>query len=143
MDLMHKGRFSRGSMELLVLKILSEKDCYGYEILQLAEEYSDGEVTFSAAALYAALYSFEENGYISSRTETIGRRRQRIYYHMEEAGREAFEEMRKAYRETEAGIRKILEHTAERQDTADSAGSCADPSKEPKAPAAEISGRRH
>ena len=104
------NRFTRGSMELLTLKILSEKDCYGYEILQLAEEYSQGAVTFSAGALYGVLYDFEETGCISSRTQKAGKRRQRVYYHLEEPGRKTFEGMREAYRETDAGIRKILEH---------------------------------
>lgn len=110
MNRIYKSRFTSRSMELLILKILSEKDCYGYEILQLAEAYSEGVVTFSAGALYPVLYDFEETGYISSRSEKVGQRRQRVYYHLEEPGRKAFAGMLESYQEIETGIRKILEH---------------------------------
>ena len=37
-----RDNFKKGSIEMLALKILSEKDCYGYELCQLMNERSNG-----------------------------------------------------------------------------------------------------
>ena len=39
-----KSNFRRGSVELMVLYLLSQKDCYGYQLTQLIEELTDGVI---------------------------------------------------------------------------------------------------
>lgn len=77
----------RGSMELLILALLEERSRHGYEIAQLIEERTGGEITFHAASLYPTLYRLEENGQIEGRwVERAGQRRRR-YYKLTPAGR--------------------------------------------------------
>lgn len=104
----YRDGFKKGSLELLILTILSEKDCYGYEISQLLKERSNRIISVPEGSLYPALYKLEENEYISKEKKLVGRRRERIYYHLEETGVAALREMEKAYQEISEGIASIL-----------------------------------
>ena len=104
----YRDGFKKGSLELLVLTILSDKDCYGYEISQLLKERSNHIISVPEGSLYPALYKLEENEYISKEKKLVGRRRERIYYHLEDSGRSALKEMEQAYQEISEGIASIL-----------------------------------
>lgn len=45
---------------MLALKILSEKDCYGYELCQLMNERSNGIIVVPEGSLYPALYKLAD-----------------------------------------------------------------------------------
>ncbi len=104
----YRDGFKKGSLELLILKILSEKDCYGYEITQLLKEHSKGAISVPEGSLYPALYKLEENGYVSNKKVLIGRRRERVYYHLEPSGQDYLQEITVAYWEVADGISSIL-----------------------------------
>jgi transcriptional regulator len=77
----------KGSAELLVLALLSERRRHGYEIAKLIEARSLGELRFHAASLYPTLYRLERRGLIVGRwVEQAGQRRRR-YYRLTPAGR--------------------------------------------------------
>ncbi len=59
-----KPNFIRGSVELLVLYLLSQKDYYGYELSQLMDSLSDGVIKIPIGSLYPALYKLIEYGFI-------------------------------------------------------------------------------
>ena len=40
----YKDRFKKGSVEMLLVKVLSEEDCYGYQITQIIKELSHGNI---------------------------------------------------------------------------------------------------
>ena len=73
--------------EMLFLKILEEKDCYGYEITHSIKERTNGEIDIKEGSMYPILYRLEELGYITSRKELVGKRMTRIYYHLEPSGK--------------------------------------------------------
>ena len=47
----NKNMFYRGYVELLVLKFLSEKDCYGYEIVKSIKRASKDKISLSVGTL--------------------------------------------------------------------------------------------
>ena len=66
-----------GSSTLLVLSLLAEKDCYGYEMIRTLEERSDKTFLYSEGTLYPILHKLESKGWVRSykeRTE-VGRDR--------------------------------------------------------------------
>jgi PadR family transcriptional regulator PadR len=76
----------RGSTELLILALLEERACHGYELAQQIEARSQGEISFHAASLYPTLYRMEGKDLIEGRwVEKPGQRRRR-YYRMTKAG---------------------------------------------------------
>lgn len=54
--------------------------------------------------MYPSLYRMLEKGYISDRKETVGKRRVRVYYHIETAGIEYYEEIKKEYFSLNRGV---------------------------------------
>ena len=61
----NKCNFRRGSVELLILHLLSQQDYYGYEISTLIREQTDGYLNIPVGSLYPALYKLIDAGYIS------------------------------------------------------------------------------
>ena len=55
-----RDNFKKGSIEMLALKLLSEKDCYGYELCQLMQERSDNIINVPEGSLYPALYKLAD-----------------------------------------------------------------------------------
>lgn len=103
-----RDNFKKGSIEMLALKILSEKDCYGYELCQLMNERSNGIIVVPEGSLYPALYKLADRNYISSYEKQVGIRRKRTYYHMESQGLSYLYELIDAYTEISNGITSIL-----------------------------------
>ena len=58
--------FQKGDLKYVILDLLKEKPCYGYEIIRALEERSFGFYTPSAGAVYPTLQMLEEMGYASA-----------------------------------------------------------------------------
>ena len=84
-----------GSTPMLLLKLLSEKDIYGYEIIDTLRARSQNVFEMKAGTLYPLLHSLEEKGLLS-------------VYELEVAGK-----VRKYYRITREGKRTLEEKQAE------------------------------
>lgn len=81
----NKSNFRRGSVELLILHLLSQQDYYGYEISTLIREQTDGYLNIPVGSLYPALYKLIDAGYISDYKKQVGRRQVNVYYHLEDS----------------------------------------------------------
>ena len=89
----------KGAAELVVLSFLEDEDHHGYELVQLIDERSGGELTFNFASLYATLYKLEERGLVHGRwVERSGQRRRR-YYRITEEGRKVLAAQRQEWRQ--------------------------------------------
>lgn len=99
--------FKRGTVELVVLSVLTKKDMYGYEIVKAVNEKSGGRFTLPLGTLYPIFYRFTESGYITDYDKVVNKRL-RKYYHLEEKGREYYEEMLCEYRKISEGVELIL-----------------------------------
>lgn len=87
----------RGSLELLVLALLEERDRHGYELAQLIEQRSEGAIAFHVASLYPSLYRMEARGLITGRwVEKAGQRRRRCYS-VTKAGRKTLASQRSVW----------------------------------------------
>lgn len=99
----------KGSAELLVLALVEVRPRHGYEISQIIEQRSDGDVRFKVASLYPLLYRLEKRGWLQGRwIEKAGQRRRR-YYRITRAGREVLAEQRKGWERFVAAINRIVE----------------------------------
>lgn len=103
-----KNSFKMGTVEMLVLFLLNQKDLYGYEISTLLSELSGGDYSLAEGSLYPILYRLLEKKYISDREVIVGKRRIRVYYHIEKSGKERLADLLDDYNTTSNGIDKIL-----------------------------------
>jgi PadR family transcriptional regulator PadR len=78
----------RGSLELIVLHLLSPGEAYGYEIVSRLTADSDGALAVSDGTLYPVLYRLERAGFVAVRWETPARGVPRKYYRLTDTGRQ-------------------------------------------------------
>jgi len=79
----------KGSIAVLILKLLSERDMYGYEIIQESLRRSDDAFEFKEGTLYPALHQLHKRGYLRSEWRTGESGKQRKYYSLTAVGRKA------------------------------------------------------
>ena len=106
--MLNTDNFKRGTVDLVVLSVLREKDMYGYEIVKAIEEKSGGRFQLPLGTLYPVLYRFLENGYLSDRDEIVNKRL-RKYYHLEKKGEEFYEAALAEYRKISEGVNMITQ----------------------------------
>ena len=106
--MLNTDNFKRGTVDLVVLSVLREKDMYGYEIVKAIEEKSGGRFQLPLGTLYPVLYRFLENGYLSDRDEIVNKRL-RKYYHLEKNGEEFYEAALAEYRKISEGVNMITQ----------------------------------
>ena len=104
--MLNTDSFKRGTVDLVVLSVLTEKDMYGYEIVKAVKEKSDGNYEIPLGTLYPVLYRFIENGYLSDRDEIVSKRL-RKYYHLEEKGKEYYKALLEEYKKISQGVNLI------------------------------------
>lgn len=112
----NKNYFINGITELLVLYLLNQKDYYVYEITKTIAELSEGNLLISQNTIYTATYKLENEHKISEYSKLVGKKRTRVYYHIEQSGRQYLEELITSYQMTIAGISKIMETQLEGQE---------------------------
>lgn len=102
--------FKRGTAEMLLLALLTQKDYYAYELSKALKESSHEQYDIQGPSLYTVLYRMQDRGFVSTWSEKIGRRT-RIYYHLLPAGKAYLERVLQEYRRVSNGIAAVLSQT--------------------------------
>lgn len=98
-----------GITDLLILDILSVEDSYAYEIEKKIQELSNQELTIPLNTVYTAIYKLEREGYITEYSKLVGRKRTRIYYHLEESGVSYVSELLESYQSLTTSVLATLD----------------------------------
>lgn len=91
-------RLQKGSAEMLVLAMLEERQRHGYEIAQLIEQRSNGDIRFQIPSLYPLLYRLERRGLVDGRWIEKPSERRRRFYRLTPAGRRALAAQRRGWK---------------------------------------------
>ena len=91
------SNYKKATIELLLLKLLSEQDMYGYQLSQELKKRSNH--TILEGSMYPILYRLSDDKMISFHEEKTGKRQTRIYYHLEESGFSRYKKLLESYRE--------------------------------------------
>lgn len=117
-----RNYFINGITELLILSILSAHDSYVYEITKTIENNSNRLLCISQNTIYTATYKLQNEGMISEYSKLVGKRRKRIYYHIEQEGVSYLEELKQNYHQTITGVQAVVDSlliTAKEEDPTD------------------------
>lgn len=96
-----------GSSTMLVLKLLSEKDMYGYEMIDTLRKKSQNVFEFKAGTLYPLLHGLEEKGVLKVyEQEYLGKTRK--YYSITKEGRKLLKEKTQEWEVYSGAIANVL-----------------------------------
>ena len=111
-----KNTLTTGIAELLILSILNEKDSYGYEICKIIKENSDGLISLSYNTTYAATCKMFDSVLVTEKNVKVGKKRTRIYFHLEEKGRDYYNKLYETYQNMSLGVDKIFHSLIEQNE---------------------------
>lgn len=100
--------FRRGVMSLVLLGLLKQGDMYGYQLVTEIARRSEERLVTQEGSLYPVLYKLLDQKLISDYKVLIGKRRTRVYYHLEPAGEQRLKELLEEYEETTKGVFMIV-----------------------------------
>ncbi len=76
-----------GNTTMLILKLLEEKDMYGYQIIEELSKRSEDVFRLKTGTLYPILHGLENDGMVLSYDENADNQRMRRYYQLTSYGR--------------------------------------------------------
>jgi len=103
----------RGSLELIVLHLLSLGEAYGYEIVTTLTERSNGGLEVTDGTLYPVLYRLERAGFVGVRWETPARGVPRKYYRLTKSGQAELGRLRHEWNAFASAMANLLRQMPE------------------------------
>lgn len=97
-----------GSTTMLILKLLEEKDMYGYEMIATLAQRSNHAFDLKAGTLYPLLHTLEKAGVVASYEQTAENERTRKYYHLTQHGKTALQTKEAAWYAYADAVRRVL-----------------------------------
>lgn len=104
-----KGQLLKGTTPLLVLRVLSDGELYGYEIAQRICERSGGAFAPSEGSLYPALHHLEADGALVATWRESDKGPRRRYYKITSIGKGLLAEHESAWASFSLGVARALE----------------------------------
>lgn len=99
--------FANGLPELIILRLVSQREMYGYELMKAMETATDHRLSFAEGHIYPLLHVMEADGHLaSSRREVRGKTR--LYYRVTPKGRKRLEHMVGDWTRVKTGMEAIL-----------------------------------
>ncbi len=103
-----RDNFKKATVEMLILRLLSSKPMYVYEMIQVFESRSSGQ--YRVTTLYPAIYRLLKFGYIREHGKKVSEdNRLRRFYAITEQGKLYLESLRADFFRLCDGVRLILE----------------------------------
>jgi len=97
-----------GVPELLLLRLLHNREMYGYELVRSIREVTSEAISLGEGVIYPALHSLERNGSLKSKRKPVGGRT-RVYYSVTRKGRDRLEKLQNDWQRIQTGITSALE----------------------------------
>ena len=96
-----------GSTTMLILRLLEDKDMYGYEMIETLEAKSNNVFTLKAGTLYPLLHSLEEKDLLTSyESEVNGKIRK--YYSITKGGKRYLRSRKEEWHEYQTAVVNVL-----------------------------------
>ncbi|HJC33382.1 helix-turn-helix transcriptional regulator [Mediterraneibacter glycyrrhizinilyticus] len=96
-----------GSTTMLLLKLLAEKDMYGYEMIEVLRERSENVFELKAGTLYPLLHSLEAKGLLNAYEKEAGNK-VRKYYSITKHGRKILDEKKSEWEIYSRAVANVL-----------------------------------
>ena len=98
----------KGSTLPLVLKLLSEREMYGYEMIKVINDRTNGALEWKEGTLYPCLHQLEADGLIRSDWREAPGERRRKYYSITRKGRTQLSSRTNEWNQFSTAINAVL-----------------------------------
>jgi PadR family transcriptional regulator PadR len=99
--------FMNGVPELLVLRLLRNREMYGYEIVQAIREETGEVVALGEGVVYPVLHALERGGAVTAQRRPVNGR-SRIYYSLSPQGVSRLTELADLWSRITAAVQQVL-----------------------------------
>jgi transcriptional regulator len=108
--LMSSARFPipQGTLDMLILHVLSLQPAHGYAIAQRVQQISRDTVHLNQGSLYPALHRLEQKDWIEAEWGTSANNRRAKFYRLSAAGRRQLKAEERAWRRFAKGVELVL-----------------------------------
>ena len=104
-----KNDLLQGTLDLLILKILSSAPLHGYGIAARIHQLSDDILRVEEGSLYPALYRLEAKGLIQSAWKTTVNNKEAKFYSLTRKGRREMNEEAESWERLSTAVVRVLE----------------------------------
>ena len=106
---MNRIDLPQGTLDLLVLRVLSGGEMHGWGIAQRLSIISDDALQLQEGTLYPALYRMEAKGWIESEWAASDNNRRAKYYRLTKIGRKQLEAQKQSWDRLTAVVAQVLQ----------------------------------
>ncbi|MGE6258472.1 PadR family transcriptional regulator [Heyndrickxia sporothermodurans] len=108
-----KSDYIRGHIDTIILRVLLEKDNYGYEIIKAISINSSGQYELKEPSLYTSLKRLEKQKFIESYWGDESQGGRRKYYKITNLGKESYERSLDEWKMAKKIINQLIEGRSE------------------------------
>jgi PadR family transcriptional regulator, regulatory protein PadR len=101
----------QGTLDMLILKVLSRESTHGFGICQCIQKWSDDVLLVGEGSLYPALYRLQDQGWIESEWGVSDNNRKARFYRLTKAGRRQLEVENRGWEHMCLAIRRVMQAT--------------------------------
>lgn len=104
-----KNELFPGTLDMLILRVLSRGELHGWGITQRLEQLSKSALQVDEGSLYPSLYRMEDKGWIEAEWRMTENNRRAKYYSLTRAGRKQLEKEQELWTRMSAIITTVLQ----------------------------------
>jgi transcriptional regulator len=109
MSMAQKSDLLQGTLDMLVLRVLSRGELHGWGITQKLEQLSKSALQVDEGSLYPALYRMEDRGWIEAEWKMSEKNRRAKFYSLTRAGRKQLETEQEDWNRMTAIIAQVMQ----------------------------------
>ena len=102
------GELLQGTLDLLILKVLTLEPMHGWAIAQRIHQLSDAVLTVNQGALYPALHRLEHQAWIEASWGESENNRRARYYTLTKAGKQRLKTEEMSWDRLSVGVQDVL-----------------------------------
>ena len=106
---MQKLDIPQGTLDLMILSILSREPMHGYGISQRLTTLSRDEFRVNPGSLFPSLYRLEQDGKLTAEWRPTENNRRAKYYRLTASGRRQLEQHRERWNRASFAVARVLE----------------------------------
>jgi PadR family transcriptional regulator len=100
--------FMSGVPELLLLRLLEQREMYGYELVKAIRLVTGEAISLGEGVIYPVLHSLERNGALKAKRKKVGGRT-RVYYSLNAKGGQRLDRLQNEWQRIQSGIAAAME----------------------------------